>query len=286
MALLSAVYLLVKWGGERGMKLQEMMFWRQFVPTGMLFVWLLATCRLDRIKTDRPALHAQRAVVGTANMFFTLGVVTIMPLAEATVLGFTAPIFAVLLSMLFLREKVGVYRWGAVILGLAGVVLIAGPDRGHITPFGLFVGLTAALGVAVVSIQIRQMARTEQPICVVFWFSALGSLMLSPLLLFYSTAHDWRDWALILGLGVSGLFAQLLMTTALRFGSVSSVIVMDYSQLGWATLWGWLIFDQLPPGSTWVGAPLIIAAGLVIARREHVLHRRAAIDPQTAPMAD
>jgi drug/metabolite transporter (DMT)-like permease len=76
------------------------------------------------------------------------------------------------------------------------------------------------------------------------------------------------------------------MTGSLRHGSVSSVIVMDYAQLGWATVWGWLVFDQLPPAMTWVGGPLIIAAGMIIARREQLLHRRPALDPQTGPNAD
>jgi drug/metabolite transporter (DMT)-like permease len=81
---------------------------------------------------------------------------------------------------------------------------------------------------------------------------------------------------------VLGLAAQLLMTAALRFGRVSSVIVMDYSQFGWATLWGWLVFDHLPPATTWIGAPIVIAAGLIIAWREHVLARARATGPVIA----
>lgn len=278
--------LLVKLSGERGVRLPEAMFWRQFIPTLCLLGWLGARGQLHRIRTARPRLHAQRAVVGTANMFLTLGVVQLMPLAEATVLGFTAPIFAVLLSVLMLGERVGRWRLGAVMLGLAGVIVIAGPDHGHMTPFGLAVGLGAAFGVALVSIQIRQLGKTEEPITVVFWFSAAGAAMLSPLLLFYSTPHDLTQWLILGGIGVTGLFGQLLMTAALRFGSVSSVIVMDYSQFGWATLWGWLFFSQLPPGTTWLGGPLIVAAGLIIARREQLLHRRTPIDASAGPNTD
>jgi drug/metabolite transporter (DMT)-like permease len=70
---------------------------------------------------------------------------------------------------------------------------------------------------------------------------------------------------------LSGLFGQVALTAALRYGSVSSVIVMDYSSFAWATLWGWLVFSQLPPTSTWLGAPLVVAAGLIIVYREHKL---------------
>jgi drug/metabolite transporter (DMT)-like permease len=76
------------------------------------------------------------------------------------------------------------------------------------------------------------------------------------------------------GIGVTGLFAQITMTASLRYGSVASVIVVDYVQLAWATFWGWLMFSQLPPASTWIGAPIIIGASLLIVWREHVLGKR------------
>nr|WP_281384417.1 DMT family transporter [Novosphingobium flavum] len=284
--MLATMLMMVKLSGEHGVALPETMFWRQFVPALTLLGWLAARGELHRVKTARPRLHAQRALIGTSAMFLTLGVVQLMPLAEATVLSFTAPIFAVILSVALLGEKVGRWRLGAVLLGLAGVIAIAGPDSDNLSPLGLAVGLGAAFGVALVSIQVRQMARTEEPICVVFWFSTAGAAMLSLLLPFYVSSHDAYEWALIGGIGLTGLLGQLLLTAALRYGNVSSVIVMDYSQIGWATLWGWLIFGQLPPDALWIGGPLIVAAGLIIARREQVLHRRPPIDPQSAPNAD
>ena len=83
-----------------------------------------------------------------------------------------------------------------------------------------------------------------------------------------------RDWPLPGQRGAADAEAigQILLTAALRFGNVSSVIVMDYSSFGWAMLWGWLVFAHLPPAATWIGAPIIVAAGLVIAWREHRLH--------------
>ncbi|MFC3174493.1 DMT family transporter [Novosphingobium bradum] len=286
MVMLSALLLLVKLAGERGIALPETMFWRQFIPGCLILAWLGARGELARLKTGRFLVHARRALIGTCGMFLTLGVVLILPLAEATVLSFTTPIFAVLLATLFLGEHVGPWRWGAVLLGLLGVVVIAGPDRGHLPLLGVAAGLGAAFFVALVSIQLRDLGRTEEPIRIVFYFSALGALMLLPGLVLRGSSHDAMSWLLIGGIGLSGLFAQLLMTAALRFGTVSSVIVMDYSQLVWATLWGWLFFAQLPPATTWLGAPFVVVAGLVIAWREQVLHRQPAIDPQTAPNAD
>jgi drug/metabolite transporter (DMT)-like permease len=88
------------------------------------------------------------------------------------VLGFTAPMFAVILAAVVLKEKVGWVRWSAVILGLAGILVIAGPNQSHLPLFGIAVGVGAAFMVAVIAIQLRDLGRTEQPLTVVFWFSA------------------------------------------------------------------------------------------------------------------
>ena len=114
---------------------------------------------------------------------------------------------------------------------------------------------------------------------IVFYFSVMSVPMVALALPFAPAGydrplhHDLLAWLLLAGVGVVGLFAQLLMTTALRLGRVSSVIVMDYTQFGWALGWGWLVYGQLPPASTWLGAPAVIAAGLIIAWREHVRTR-------------
>jgi drug/metabolite transporter (DMT)-like permease len=286
MALLSSVLLLVKLAGQQGIALPETMFWRQLIPAALLLGWLVSRGEVARLRTERPWMHARRAVIGTLGMFLTLGVVRLLPLAEATILGFTTPIFAVLLATFVLREQVGGWRWGAVVLGLIGVMVIAGPNRTHMPLLGLAVGLGAAFFVALVSIQLRDLGRTEQPISIVFWFSLLGALMLSPGVVLTGHAHTVNEWLLLGGIGLTGLFTQLCLTASLRFGSVAAVVTMDYSQLAWATIWGWLFFDQLPPAATWLGGPLVVAAGLIIAWRERVLHHRTALDPQAAPNID
>ncbi|MEO0033503.1 MAG: hypothetical protein RIS94_3261 [Pseudomonadota bacterium] len=270
---LSVMLLLVKLTGERGIWLPETMFWRQLIPATCIFGWLASRGELHRLRTARPWVHARRAAIGTTGMFLTLGVVQILPLAESTVFGFTAPIFAVILSATVLREHVGPWRWTAVLLGLAGVVVTAGFDHAHLPGFGVAVGVGAAFMVALVSIQLRDLGRTEEPLTVVFYFSLFSIPALAPFLLFTNMHHDLAGWLMIAGIGVTGLIAQILMTAALRIGSVASVIVMDYSQFGWATLWGWLVFSHLPPATTWIGAPVIISAGMIIAWREHLAAR-------------
>jgi drug/metabolite transporter (DMT)-like permease len=141
MVMLSLMLVLVKLTGERGMPLPETMFWRQTLPAVMLLGWLGARGELRRLRTARPWVHFRRAMIGTAGMFLTLGVVQILPLAEATVLGFTAPVFAVILSALVLKEKVGPWRWLAVAIGLLGILVIAGPSEGKLPALGVAVGV-------------------------------------------------------------------------------------------------------------------------------------------------
>lgn len=274
--LFSIMLMLVKLSGEHGIALPEALFWRQLLPALAIFGWLAARGQIGRLKTRRPWVHARRTLIGGTGMFLTLGVVQLLPLAEATVLGFTTPMFAVILSAIVLKEKVGVWRWTAVFLGLAGVLIIAGPDTGNLPPFGVAVGIGAAFMVALVTIQVRDLGRTEEPLTVVFYFSAMSAPLLGLFLFRTGASHDPAGWLMLGGIGLAGLFAQLTMTASLRYGSVSSVIVVDYVQLAWATFWGWLIFHHLPPASTWLGAPVIISASLLIAWREHRLARERA----------
>lgn len=267
----SGMLLCVKLVGMRGVSLVETMFWRQAIPSMLVLAFVLARRRIDLLHTSRFGAHARRAAFGVTGMFMTLGVVLILPLAEATVLSFTTPLFAVILAAILLKEKVGAFRWSAVLAGLAGVVVIAGSDRANLPPLGLAVGIGAAFMVALISIQVRDLGRTEQPLTVVFWFSTLCVPALAIPAWWLATPHDTATWALLAATGLTGTLGQLGLTAALRLGNVSSVIVMDYSSIFWATLWGWLVFDHLPPATTWLGAPLIVAAGLIIVWREHRL---------------
>lgn len=269
---LSTMLLMVKLVGERGVSLVETVFWRQLFPTIGIGLWLLSRGELHRLRTPRFARHTLRAFLGLIGMFLNLGVVLLLPLAESTILGFTSPIFAVMLAALLLREKVGPVRWLAVAMGLIGVIVIAGPGTSAMPLDGLTVGISAAFMVALLSILVRDLTRTEDPIVIVFWFSALTTPVVAIPALWMGHSHDLTTWGLLLGIGLVGAIGQLLLTTSLRLGSVSSVIVMDYSAFGWAMMWGMLFFAHIPPTTTWLGLPMIVGASLIIVWREHRLH--------------
>jgi drug/metabolite transporter (DMT)-like permease len=283
-AFISTLLMLVKLAATAGIALPEIMFWRQAIPALALFGWLAATGGLQRLRSRRIASHAGRAASGMVGMACNFAAAALLPLAEATVLGFTTPLFAVVLSALILREPVGAWRWGAVLLGFLGVLLIARPGGTPIPPLGAAAGLGAGLMVAIISFQIKDLSRTEESISVVFYFALFGALMMAPLLPATMTQHSAGQWLLLLALGLAGAIGQLLLTAALRHGAVASVIVMDYTALIWATGYGLLIWDQLPPATMWVGAPVIVAAGSIVAWRESRFGRRPS--PAAAIEAD
>lgn len=273
---LATMGMLVKLAGDRGVHLAELIFWRQLLTVALLGAGLAATGRLAMLRTRRLPAHARRAAAGLFGMIFTYGAVLLLPLAEATTLGFTAPVFAVLIALVVFREKIGPYRWGAVAMGFAGVLIVMQPFDGlheGVTLAGIAVGLVAPAMVALISFQLQDLNTTENPWSIVFWFAALTTPLAAIALPFVASAHDPVTWALILGMGLVGAAAQMLLTTSLRFGSAAVILLMDYTALIWASLYGYYIFDRAAPTSLWFGAPLIIAAGLLIAWRERQLAR-------------
>lgn len=273
---LATMGMLVKLAGERGAHLIELIFWRQLLTLVLLGAGLALTGRLAMLKTQRLPAHARRALSGLFGMIFTYGAVLLLPLAEATTLGFTAPVFAVLIAIVLLHERIGPYRWAAVAMGFAGVIVVMQPFSGlheGVTLAGVAVGLVAPFMVALISFQLQDLNTTENPWSIVFWFAALTTPIVALALPFVIADHDPLTWALILGMGLVGAAAQMLLTTSLRFGSAAVILLMDYTALLWASVYGFFIFDRAAPASLWLGAPLIIAAGLLIAWRERQLAR-------------
>lgn len=271
MVMLALMLALVKLASESGLALPEILFWRQ-LPTIMLipiFLWWRGS--LNRLKTTRLSQHGVRAFLGIFGMFLNFGAVTMLPLAEHTSINFTSVMWAVILSALLLHEKIGPWRWGAVALGFAGVIIIAQPGDGHLPLLGALTALGSAFMIALISIQIRDLAQTEDSVTIVFYFALFTTPLLALFLPFVSVEKTQEQWMWLIALGLSGLVGQILLTMALRYGQVASVIVMDYSSLIWAALLGLLLFDTLPPATTWLGAPLIVGAGILIAWREHRL---------------
>ena len=225
--LLSTLVMVVKVTAETGVALPEILFWRQLIPGLLILAWVAARGQWSRLKTRRLPDHGRRAMLGLTGMFFTFGAPLLLPLAVATTFGFTTPVFAVILSALLLKERAVPVRWLAVLLGFAGIVIITQPGHAVIPPLGAAVGLGAGLMVALISIQVRDLGRTEESLSIVFWFAVFSTPVLALALPFFASAHTPWQWFLLATGGVLGLVGQLLLTAALRYGQVASVSVMD-----------------------------------------------------------
>lgn len=276
----AALFTFVKLAGDHHIALAQVMFWRFLMSVPVVVAYLALRGDLATLATRRLKAHFLRGLNSTFSMVLNFGAAMLLPLAITTTLNFTTPLFAVLIAALVLRERVSGWNWLAVGLGFAGVLLVARPTPGEtVSHLGAMAGLAAAAIVATTNMQVRDLARTEPSLTIVFFFSLFGTLLSGCALPFFPVPTSPDQWALLLGVGLCGLVYQVFMALSLRFGSVSSVLVMDYSALIWSTLSGWLIWDKLPPPLAWLGAPLIIGAGLTIAWRTHRNQRSAAALP-------
>ncbi|MEG3125685.1 DMT family transporter [Sphingomonas sp. GB1N7] len=271
--LFAGMNTLIKLSEAAGATIGEILFFRQAGASAFMVVVLVTGPGLRSVATKRLPAHILRMAMGLCAMALTFATILALPLAESTTIGFTMPIFATILGALLLREPTGWHRWAAVVMGFAGVLIVAQPGTGHFPLVGALTGLGAALLTAGVSILLRQISRTESITTTVFWFSTLSLGPLGIVYVFAMQPHAPLIWLLLAGVGLIGGAAQLAMTGALRFGPVSVVVPMDYSSLLWATLSGWAVFGVLPDTWTWIGAPVIIASGLYIVWREHVRRR-------------
>ncbi|HEU4968192.1 DMT family transporter [Sphingomonas sp.] len=270
---LTAMFAIVKLAAARGVTLFESLFYRQALALPLVLGVIAAGPGLRSVKTRRPWAHVWRTVLGMTGMALNFLTYLLLPLAEATVLLFTVPIFATILSALVLKEPVGRHRWSAVLLGFVGVLIVVRPGSGGLAPHGVAVGLMAAIVVSGVSITLRQIGRTESASTTVFWFTILSAVPFGLAMPVLGKAHDAETFGLLLALGLFGGLAQLALTSSLRLAPVSVVLPMDYSSLVWSALIGWLMFSTVPSPHLWLGAPLIIASGIYIVYREQKLHR-------------
>jgi drug/metabolite transporter (DMT)-like permease len=268
---LALMFAGVKWVGQRGAGVVETLFYRQVGSVVCAGLFVAAGPGFGSLRTKRVRAHAIRMGIGVVAMLLNFLMVTLLPLAEATAIGFSVPVFATLLAAVVLREPTGPWRWGAVIVGFVGVLVIVQPGSGHISAHGGLVAIAAALSTACATIAIRHLGATEAVATTVFWFGATSLIPLGLALPFVAHAHDAATFAVIAGLSIAGGIAQLALTGALRLAPVALVMPMEYSGLLWAAMLGLLVFNQRPPHWTWLGAPIVIGAGLVILWREHRL---------------
>lgn len=211
--------------------------------------------------------HFWRAVIGLTSMLLLFLSYHLMPLADAVALSFSSPLFLTLLSVPILGERVGPYRWGAVAVGFVGVLIIVQPGSAMLNT-GALVGVAAAVAYSFAMIAIRQLGRTEAPVTTVFYFTAFATLLTALALPFTWVTPSPYGFGLMALMGLVGGGAQYFLTRA--YADAPTAVVSPFSYVGilWATLFGWLLWDDRPGVPVLVGAAIVIASGLMILYRE------------------
>jgi drug/metabolite transporter (DMT)-like permease len=236
------------------------------------------------MRTQRPVGHALRSLSGVFSMFLNFAALSMLPLAEATALAFAAPLFAVMLAVWLLGERVGIYRWSAVIVGFCGVLLIARPVAlitgapGAVSGQGFILGVLGACFTALSLIFMRRLTQVENPSTIVFYFSLTTTIVSAVTLPFTAVRPTLLGLALLSLTGIVGGVAQLLYTASYRFANVTTLAPFDYVQLVWVTVLSYLVFDYIPVPIAFAGFFLITASGLFIILREHIRARNAGLD--------
>jgi drug/metabolite transporter (DMT)-like permease len=281
--LLSCLAACVKYLGD-GVPTGQIIFVRGVISVAVLGGIAWQTEGLHILRSARLKSHALRSLAGTASMFCWFTALTLIPLADFTAISFTAPMFLTVLAMLFLGERIHVYRWAALAIGFVGVVITIGP---HLTFGGSSYGVLVAFGAAVFSalaiVTLRSMSGSggEHPLAITFYFS-LTTVLVSAVTAFWGWPMPTpRQWAFIVLAALLGAFGQLLMTMSYRYAEASTLAPLDYTNLLLAVALGYYVFAEVPHWSMWVGAPLVIAAGLIILWREY--QRYAAVPAPVVP---
>lgn len=271
---------LLKLASMEGLNAPELVFYRSLFSLPVVLFWVLKRESLASLKPNRPLAHIWRSCLGLLSMGLTFQALILLPLADATAINFTAPIFATILSFLILREDVGVHRWGAVVIGFIGVLIVARPGGSSLPILGIVIALVGAVGQAGVTTTLRHLQRSENVAAIVFWFAIAGIVVGGLLMPFFGRLHGLTALALVLAGGLAGGIGQLLMTSSLR-APVSVVSPFDYLQIVAATIYGWLLFSDVPSLHTILGAALIAGSGIYTALREH--RRRLREGPTAVP---
>lgn len=278
----STMGALLKLASTQGLNVVELVFYRSLFSVPVVLLWVLRNERVAMLRPNRPLAHLWRSIVGLTSMTLVFQALILLPLADATAINFTAPIFATILSFLILKEDVGFHRWAAVIIGFAGVLVVAEPGGAGLPTLGLVVALVAALCQATVTATLRQIRKTENVAAIVFWFAIAGTIVAGALMPIFGHRHGAEASTLVVAGGLLGGVGQLLMTHSLR-APVSVISPFDYLQIVAATAYGWLWFSDIPRVHTIVGAALIAASGVYTAYREHRRHRRRRQAAVTVP---
>lgn len=235
----------------------------------IMVVFVAPAMRLALVRTAHPGLQVARALALVGTTGFAMMAFRSLPLAEATAVLFLSPLLVTLLAGPCLGERIGAGRWAAVVVGFAGVLLIARPG-GALGTAGLLWALAGAACYAAYQLLTRRLSRSEHPLTLLFYTALVGTAVMSLALpwFWFEVSPTVLQWLLIASLGLYGGVGHFILIRAFRLAPASTLTPFGYTQLVWATLLGWVVFGHLPDAPSFAGMAVIAASGLWLALGE------------------
>ena len=270
----SIMDLIVKWSDSY--PLGQVLFFRGFF--GVIFYFFIIP--RERLKnfyyTKRAGLHFLRCLFGLIALISIFIALRNLPLATVVSISFAAPIFTTIFSIFFLSEKVGLYRWLAVIVGFVGIVIITEPGFTSLNIYYIY-PIIFCLGLSYVAIAIRQLSSTE-PI----WLISLNFSIAITVASFFTIPFGWvmpeiKDLFLLSLIGIFGGVANLWLSQSYKFSEVSLVTPLKYLALVFAIIFGYFIWEEIPTIKTIAGSILVIISSIIIFRREIALKKQVSV---------
>tara|TARA_B100001758_G_scaffold46621_1_gene37395 strand:+ start:297 stop:1178 length:882 start_codon:yes stop_codon:yes gene_type:complete len=270
----SLMDVIVKWSDDY--PVGQVLFFRGFFGIIPILFLIPKDRYIDFYKTTRPMLHLKRCLAGLIALVAIFIALRNLPLATVVSISFAAPIFTTIFSIFMLNEKVGFYRWLAVIVGFVGIVIISEPGFSSLNFYYIY-PIIFCLGLSYVAIAIRKLSSTE-PVWLISFFFSFSIMILS----FFSFYQNWIlpsfiDLFLLAMIGILGGLANLWLSQSYKFSEVSLVTPLKYLALIFAIIFGYFIWDEIPTLKTLLGAALVILSSFIIFRREMILKKRVSV---------
>ena len=260
----------------------EVAFFRNLFGLVVIAPWFIKY-GIQPLVTNKIKLHFLRSFFNVIAMLTFFYALSVTPLAEVASLAFTAPLFATLLAIIFLREKIGIRRSGAIIVGFIGAAIIVNPDFENINIGHMCILISASIW-SVALIFIKILGRTESSVTItsymVIFMIPLSAIAAS----FYWVLPSLNDLLILAVIGIAGTGAQMLLAQALKEEDTGIIMPFDFLKMIWAVLIGYLIFSETPDINVWIGGIIIFSSTLYVAYRERIIPPK--VDKNIAQPAD
>ncbi len=250
----------------------QIAFFRNFFG-GIVFIPIIARNGFGFLKTNRFPMHCTRAVVNMAAMFAFFTALSIAPVARVTAIGFSAPIFAAVLSALILHEKFRLRRWTAIVLGFLGTLVILRPGIVPLDLGSLLVVFSAAMwGITLIIIKI--LSRTESSLTITGYMTLLLSILSAGPAYYVWQTPSIESLGWLVAIAILGTLGQITMTESLKGAETTVVMPFDFLKLIWVAMLGYMLFAEVPDFYTWLGAGIVFSSSFYLAYRESRMSAR------------